>query len=123
MYAADAAAPVVSDVSVISDARSPGAGREIAVLGCTYFVAFIFASMSIGFCGDGCCFAFYSILGITSAFLMLRRSFPTRVVCLLVLLASVVGMWHEKETRDTYTVAALRQQIQTLQQAHPEETP
>lgn len=76
----------------------------------------VIASMSVAACGPGCCFVFFSIIAGVSGLLMLRRPFTSRCFCGLILMLSLLGMWHEKETRDTWAERALRLQVQALQQ-------
>jgi hypothetical protein len=97
--------------------------REIRFLVIGYIIAFFLAMSSLGLCGPGCCFAFYSILAIASGLFLLRRAFYTRVFCLAILLFSIVGMWHEKVTRDSWAVRDLQQQIQDMQSAQSAKTP
>ncbi len=88
---------------------------EIIFLGGTYFITAIIGSLTIAACGPGCCFIFFSILAGVSGLLMFRQSFASRVFCFVMLLLSLVGMWHEKEARDTWGQLALRHQMQRLQ--------
>ena len=75
----------------------------------------VIGSLFVSACGPGCCFVLFSAFAAVSGLLMLRRRFATRVVCLLALLFSIFGMWHEKEARDTWGQRALRHQIDSLQ--------
>lgn len=90
--------------------------RELRFLMIAYIVTFFVASLFIAACGPGCCYVFYSIIAGISGAVMLRRYFPSRCICLCVLLLSLYGMWHEKEVKDTWGQRALRLQIQNLQQ-------
>ena len=49
-----------------------------------------------------------------SGLLMLRQRLATRVFCLVVLVLSLVGMWHEKEVRDSWKAQALQNEIDAL---------
>jgi hypothetical protein len=89
---------------------------ESKFLGISYVATLLVASLFISLCGPGCCYVFFSIIAGVSGVLMLRRSFPSRCFCLGVLLLSLIGMWHEKETRDTWEARELRVKIETLQQ-------
>lgn len=109
--------------SVTSDkpvSASPRSRREwfceFRFLGLAYVATVFVASLTIAACGPGCCFVFYSVIAGVSGMLMLRRIFLSRCLCLVVLLLSLFGMWHEKEVRDTWGQRALRLQIQKLQQ-------
>jgi hypothetical protein len=106
-----------------SGVRTPSAPRphqalvsELSILGCIYLGTIAFSSMFIAACGPGCCFIFYSIIAGVSGFLMLRPSFTTRGICLVILLLSLFGMWHEKEVRDTWGQRMQSRQIERLQQ-------
>jgi len=89
---------------------------ELRFLGIVYVATVFVASLTIAACGPGCCFVFYSIIAGVSGILMLRQFFLSRSICLIILLLSLFGMWHEKEVRDTWGQRALRLQIQKLQQ-------
>lgn len=95
---------------------SAGCLSELKFLVPIYIIAAITASFFIAACGPGCCFVFYSIIAGVSGFLMLRESRFSRWICLGVLLLSLLGMWHEKEVRDTWGQNKLRIQIQRLEQ-------
>jgi hypothetical protein len=110
-----------------SDINSPITPRrtirsELTFLGVTYFVTIIGGSLTIAACGPGCCFVFYSVIAGVSGFLMLRKSFVSRCTCLVVLILSLFGMWHEKEARDSWQTFHLRQQLdhanELLQKQH-----
>ena len=83
----------------------------------------VIGSMFISACGPGCCFVLFSAFAAVSGLLMLRRRLATRVVCLLGLLFSIFGMWREKEASDTWGQRALRQQLESLEKAHPATQP
>jgi len=80
-----------------------------------YCAALVIGPIFMGACGPGCCYVLYSIFAGVSGFLMLLWTFALRCICLVVLLLSLFGMWHEKETRDTWGQRALRQQMEALQ--------
>jgi hypothetical protein len=112
-----------SVLSAGSRARATSAPRprqalisELSFLGCIYLGTIAVSSMFIAACGPGCCYIFYSIIAAVSGFLMLRQSFTTRGICLVVLLLSLFGMWHEKEVRDTWGQRMLSHQVERLQQ-------
>lgn len=102
-----------SDNSPASPRR--GFARELAFLTVTYIGTAVVASLFIGLCGRGCCYIFYSIIAGVSGLLMLRQPLLSRCICLGVLLLSLFGMWHEKETVETWGQRALRLQIEDLQ--------
>jgi len=95
---------------------------ELIFLGVTYFIAVIGGSTTIAACGPGCCFVFFSVIAGVSGFLMLRKPFLSRCICLAVLILSLFGMWHEKEARDSWQTFHLRQQLdhanELLQKQH-----
>jgi len=112
-----------SALSANSGVRAPSTPRphqalvsELSLLSCIYLGTIAVSSMFIAACGPGCCYIFYSIIAGVSGFLMLRPSFTTRGICLVVLLLSLFGMWHEKEVRDTWGQRMLSHQIERLQQ-------
>ena len=90
---------------------------EVIFLGGIYLLTVVVGSLTIAACGPGCCFVFFSILAGVSGLLMFRQPFRSRVFCFIMLLLSLVGMWHEKEARDTWGQRALRHQIDSLQKA------
>ena len=96
---------------------------EFLFVGACYITTMVVGSLFVSACGPGCCFVLYSVCAAVSGLLMLRRRLATRIVCLLALFFSLFGMWHEKETRDTWGQRALRLQIQNLQkqieEVHP----
>lgn len=96
---------------------------EVIFPGGVYLVTIIVGSFTIAMCGPGCCFVFFSILAGVSGLLMFRQPFGSRVFCFIVLLLSLVGMWHEKEARETWGQRALRAQIQSLQKQLEEVQP
>jgi hypothetical protein len=103
------------------DLPSPFPGRsEVIFLGGIYLITVVGGSLTIAVCGPGCCYIFFSILAAVSGLLMLRQLFASRVFCLAMLLLSLVGMWREKEARDTWEQRVLHLQIQSLQK-HLEE--
>jgi hypothetical protein len=108
--------PLPANPSNIATAATPRSfGSEVLFLACTYFVIALFGSFFIAACAPGCCYVFFSILAAASGLLMLRDRFGSRVICLVMLLLSLAGMWHEKEARSTWGEIALRRQIETLQ--------
>lgn len=96
---------------------------EVIFLGGVYLITVIVGSFTIAMCGPGCCFVFFFILAGVSGLLMLRQPFGSRVFCFVMLLISLVGMWHEKEERDTWSQSAMRAHIQELQKQLDEVQP
>jgi hypothetical protein len=92
-----------------------GLASELIFLGSSYIVTVIVGSMFIAACGPGCCYVFYSIVAGISGILMLRRPFVSRCICLGALLLALLGMWHEKEVRETWGQRALHHQLEILQ--------
>jgi len=86
------------------------------MVGGTYLVTLVGASLTVGMCGPGCCYVFFSVLAAVSGFVMLRASLGTRVVGLAVLIFSLVQMASEKDTRETWAHRAQQRQIEALQQ-------
>lgn len=110
-------------LSASSDSSDPAPPRpyrrlmsELIFLAIGYFATVSVASMFIAACGPGCCFVFYSIIAGVSGLFMFRQSLFSRGICLVVLLLSLFGMWHEKEVRDTWVQQGLNRQIQNLHQ-------
>jgi hypothetical protein len=95
---------------------------ELKFLGITYFITVLLGSMTIAACGPVCCFVFFSIIAGVSGFLMLRKPFASRCICLGGVILSLFGMWHEKEARDSWQTFHLRQQLdhanELLQKQH-----
>lgn len=81
-----------------------------------YAVTLLVGSLTIGLCGPGCCYVFFSILAGVSGLLMLRSAMGTRVIGLAVLLFSLVQMGFEKEELETWSHRAQRRQMETQQQ-------
>lgn len=102
-----------------SPLRTPRQHSDFMFVAGSYVGTFIVGSMFVSACGPGCCFVLYSALAVVSGLLMLRRSFATRIVCLVALLLSLVGMWHEKEARDSWTVHHLRKQLERQSEQKP----
>jgi hypothetical protein len=84
---------------------------ELTFLGITYFITVFVGTMTIAACGPGCCFVFFFVIAGVSGFLMLRKPFASRCICLGVLILSFFGMWHEKEARDSWQTFCLRKQL------------
>jgi hypothetical protein len=97
------APPPPTDLNVARPERSGGSFlSEVFFLGSTYFVTAFFGGFTIGACSPNCCFVFFSILAGVSALLMLRRPIGSRVFCLIMLLLSLAGMWHEMKAYKIY---------------------
>ena len=88
---------------------------EVIYLACIYLITAVLGTLTIAACGPGCCFAFFTLLAVVSGLLMFRQHFGSRVFCFIILLLSLVGMWHEKEARDNWGRIALHRQIERLQ--------
>jgi membrane protein implicated in regulation of membrane protease activity len=102
---------------------APKLAWEISFLSVGYLIAGFFALSTISLCGPGCCFAFFTVLAVASGlFMLLRRAFYSRVFCLVILLLSLVGMWHEKQARDSWAVHDLQQRIQEMQNTQQAKT-
>jgi hypothetical protein len=108
--------PAGSDIGSGTPRPHRAPASELVFVGTIYIVTVVVGSMFIAACGPGCCYVFYSIIAGVSGLLMLRQPFTSRCICLTVLLASLFGMWHEKEARDTWGQRALRLQVEHLRQ-------
>jgi hypothetical protein len=110
--------PLSSAESIASARPAPplrSIGSQIALLVIIYLPVLVLSSMTISLCGPGCCFVFYAIIALASGLLMFRRPFFLQVFCLLILWGAIGGMWHEKQTRDTWANHALRVQLEDIQ--------
>lgn len=84
---------------------------EFGLVFAVYLITLIGVSLTYS---SGSGFVFCSVLVVVSSLLMLRKALSTRIICLVILLLSLAGMWREMVLVDSLARRILRRQNEDL---------
>jgi hypothetical protein len=88
---------------------------ELRTLAGFYLTAAIIASCTASLSGYGSHFDAFMVFAIASGLLMLRPSKTSRLICMLILLISIVGMKYQREIRDEWRANFMRVELDRME--------